>query len=73
MVCSRLVRSAQPNGPYQISSWATRFMRSAAVVLSSFCAMAPAVSANPNPRAPALDSGTLVVVRLLGDRLVGHT
>lgn len=67
------MRRAQPNGSYQISSWATRFMRSAAVVLSGFCAMAPAVSANPNPCAPALDYESLIIVPLLGDRLPGHT
>lgn len=57
------MRSAGEKGPaqgsYQISSWATRFMRSAAVVLSGFCDMAPGVSANL--WSLALDSASFVL------------
>lgn len=49
---------------YQISSWATRFMRSAAAVLIGFCAMEPGVLARPVSSGPGLS-----VPRRLGDRL----
>lgn len=39
-------------GRYQIASWATRFMRSAAAVLIGFCAMGPGVLARPRALRP---------------------
>lgn len=61
--------TAQPTGlpvpgRYQISSWATRFMRSAAALLMGFCAMGPGVLEGPAPSVIGLS-----VSRRLGDGL----
>ena len=56
---------------YQISSWATRFIRSAAAVLIGFCAMGPGVLARPRalrPRAQRLKSPGRPVAEQRGTR-----
>lgn len=58
-------------GRYQISSWATRFMRSAAAVLIGFCAMGPGVFARPRalrPWAQRLKSPGRLVAEQRGTR-----